>query len=75
MNLLSERGSVCLQEGVHVFPAVEVTDSANLGVNDGLGSVSSPIPKNETLNVSCLDLAAMVDDLAGWRDHDLSRVQ
>lgn len=75
MDLFSERGGVCLQEWIHVLPAVEMADAANLGVHDGDGGVAGSVAKDETLNVRGLDLAAVVDDLARWRDHDLRGVQ
>lgn len=64
-----------LQEGVHVLPTVEVTDTADLSVHDGLGGVTSAVAEDEALDVGGLDLAAVVYDVASWVDHDLSGVQ
>lgn len=75
MDLLSERGGVRLEEGVHVFPAVEVADAADLGLHDGLGGVAGAVTEDEALNVSSTDLTAVVDNITGRADHDLGGVQ
>lgn len=75
VDLLALRNGVCLEEGVHVLPAVEVANSANLGVHDHVGGVTSTVAEDETLNVCGADLAAVVDDVAGRVDHDLGGVE
>lgn len=75
MDLLAERGGVGLEEGVHVLPAVEVANTANLGFHHRLGGVTGAVTEDQTLDVSSADLAAVVDDIAGRADHDLSGVQ
>ena len=53
-----------LEEGVHVLPAVELADAANLGLGDGLEGVAGAVAVDELLDVGGLDLAAVVDDIA-----------
>lgn len=64
-----------LEEGVHVLPAVELADAANLGLGDGLEGIAGAVAVDELLDVGGLDLAAVVDDLAGWADEHLGQVQ
>jgi hypothetical protein len=64
-----------LEEGVHVLPAVELADAANIGLGDGLEGVAGAVAVDELLDVGRLDLAAVVDDLAGRADENLGQVQ
>ena len=75
VDLLAEGGGVRLEEGVHVLPAVEVANTTNLGLHHRLGCIAGAITEDQTLDVSGADLAAVVDDIAGWGDHNLSGVQ
>lgn len=75
MNLLAKRDGVCLQERVHVLPAVQLSNPANLCIDDHRRSIAGPIAKHKTLNMRSPDLTTMVDELARWVDHDLRSVQ
>lgn len=75
VNLLTERGGISLQERVHVLPTVQVSNAADLGLHHGLGSVASAVSENKALDVGGLDLAAVVDDIASWCDHNLGGIQ
>lgn len=75
MDLLRERRSVSLQEGIHILPVVQVSDTSDFSVNHRLSNITSAIAKDEALDVRGLDLAAMVDDISRQVDHGLSGVQ
>jgi hypothetical protein len=75
MNLFAERNGVTLQEWVHVLPAVQLTNAANLRVDDHGSGIPRAIAEDETLHVSRTDLAAVVDDGAPRVDEDLRDVQ
>ena len=61
VDLLALGDGVRLEEGVHVFPAVEVADAANLGIHHHVGGVAGAVTEDETLDVGGADLAAVVD--------------
>lgn len=75
VDLLTQGGSVSLHEGVHVLPAVKVADATDISLHDRLGGVAGSIAKDETLDVGGADLATVVDDVAGRRNHDLGGVE
>lgn len=52
-----------------------MSDSPNLSIDNRLGSITRPVAKNKTFNVSSLDFATVVDYFASWRDHDLRRIK
>lgn len=61
VDLLALRDGVRLEEGVHVLPAVEVADAANLGIHHHVGGVAGAVTEDETLDVGGANLAAVVD--------------
>lgn len=73
--LLPKTGRIGLQKGVHVLPAVQLSNPSNISVNDGLKGVSSPIAEDELLNMRWLDLSSMVEDISRWSDEYLSKMQ
>lgn len=75
VDLLALRDVERLEEGVHVLPAVELANAANLGLRDRHEGVAGAITVDELLNVGGLDLAAVVDDGAGRVDEDLSEIE
>ncbi|KAI6752059.1 hypothetical protein HG531_006755 [Fusarium graminearum] len=75
VNLLTSRDVERLEEGVHVLPAVELTNTANLSLTDRHESVASSITVDELLDVSGLDLAAVVDDSTVRTDQNLGQVE
>lgn len=75
VDLFAQRGRIRLHERVHVFPAVEVADAADLGLRDRFGSVTGAIPEDQTLDVSGANLPSMVEDIACGRNENLRRVQ
>lgn len=75
VDLLSKRCSVGLHEWVHVLPAVQVSNAADLSVHNRFGGVTRSIAKYKTLDVSSADLASMIDDLSGWVYHNLGGIQ
>ena len=44
--LLSKTGRIRLQEGVHVLPAVQLSDPTDISVNDRFKAISSPIAED-----------------------------
>lgn len=63
-----------LEEWVHVLPAVELSQPAELRFGDGLEGVTGAIAVDELLNVGGLDLAAVVNDVALRVDEALGDV-
>lgn len=63
------------EERVHVFPAVELAETAEFGLCDGLECIACAIAVDEFLNVCGLDFAAVVDDFASGIDQGLRQVQ
>ena len=63
VHLLTKRGRVALHERVHVLPAVEVSDPADLSLDNRLSSIAGAVSKHETLDVRGADLAAVVEDI------------
>jgi hypothetical protein len=74
VNLLAERHVERLEERVHVLPAVQLAEAAELGGDDRLECVTGAVTIDELLDVSGLDLAAVVDDLSRGVDESLSEV-
>ena len=75
MDLLALRDIERLEEGVHVLPAVELTEATKFGLSDRLESIAGTITVDELLNMSRLDLSAVVNDLARWIDQGLGKVE
>lgn len=75
VDLLALGDGVGLEERVHVLPAVEVADAADLGIHDHVGGVAGAVAEDEALNVSGADLAAVVNDVACRVDHNLGGVE
>jgi len=50
------------EEGVHVFPAVELTQATEFGGGYGFEGVACAVAVDELLDVCGLDFAAVVDD-------------
>lgn len=75
VDLLSLAHVQGLEEGVHVFPAVELAQPSELGLGDRLESVAGAITVDELLDVGGLDLATVVDDVSLWVDESLGEVQ
>lgn len=71
VDLLAHGDVEGLQERVHVLPAVELAEAAELRGHHGLEGVAGPVAVDELLDVRGLDFAAVVEDFAGWRDEDL----
>lgn len=63
-----------LQEWVHVFPAVQLTNSSDICLNDTLECVACTITVDKLLYVSRLDLSAVVEDLSSRGDENLGNV-
>ena len=61
MDLLALGYVERFEERVHVFPAVELAETAEFGLCDGLERVACAIAVDEFLNVCGLDFAAVVD--------------
>lgn len=74
MDLLSHGDVERLEEGIHVLPAVELAETAEVGVDDGQEGVAVAVAVDELLNVCGLDLASVVEDIASGRDEDLREV-
>lgn len=70
VNILSVL--VVAQQRLAVLPAVEATNLAKRRRHDTLERVGLAITKICTLDVSGLDLAAVVDDGACWIDEGLT---
>jgi hypothetical protein len=64
-----------LQERVHVLPAVELPEATQLCLGDTLEGVAGTIAVDKFLDVSRLDLAAVVDDFTGRVDESLGKVE
>lgn len=75
VNLLSSRDVKALEERVHVLPAVKLTDAANAGLADRLEGVTGAVTVDKLLDVSGLDLASVVNDVAIRGDEDLREVK
>lgn len=75
MNLLAKRRSICLEKRIHILPAIELPDAANLRLDDRLRRVASPVAKDEALDMRRLDLAAVIEDIARRGDQHLRDVQ
>lgn len=75
MDLLTLRDVERLEEGVHVLPAVQLTETTKFSLSDRLESITSTITVDQFLNMGRLDLSAVVDDLACWVNQSLSEVQ
>ncbi len=75
VNLLAQRHRQALEERVHVLPAVQLADTANLGVGYGDEGVAGTIPVYEFLYMGGLDLSAMIDDVAIGIDQGLGEIQ
>ena len=63
-----------LHERIHVLQAVELAQTANVGVGNGHELVSRTISVDKPFDMARLDLAAVVDNLSSGRDQDLSKV-
>lgn len=59
----------------YVFPAVEVAQVADLGLDNIDQRVARALAKYKLLNVRRLDLASVVDDIAIGVDDDLGNVK
>lgn len=75
MDLLALGYVERFEERVHVFPAVELAETAEFGLCDGLECIACAIAVDEFLNVCGLDFAAVVDDFASGIDQGLRQVQ
>jgi len=64
VNLLSFGHIERFEEGVHVFPAVELAQATEFSLRDGFEGIASAVTVDELLDVCGLDLAAVVDDFA-----------
>lgn len=64
VNLLALGNVERLQEGVHVLPAVELAEAAELSLCNGHKGVAGTVTIDELLNVGGFDLATVVDHLA-----------
>lgn len=62
---------IVAQEGLRVFPAIEATDVADGSGDDGLEGFGLAVTPVSALDVSGLDLTAMVDDCTGVIDEGL----
>jgi hypothetical protein len=74
VNLFAKRHIERLEERVHVLPAVQLAEAAELGGDDRLESVAGAVTVDELLDMSGLDLAAVVDDLSRGVDESLGEV-
>jgi hypothetical protein len=72
--LFAKRHIERLEERVHVLPAVQLAEAAELGGDDRLECVAGAVTVDELLDVSGLDLAAVVDDLSRGVDESLGEV-
>lgn len=75
VDLLAHRDVERLEEGVHVLPAVELTEAAELGRGDRHEGVTRAVAVDELLDMGGLDLAAVVDDLTTGIDQSLRQVK
>jgi hypothetical protein len=75
VNLLTSRDVERLEEGVHVLPAVKLSNTTDVSLADGHEGVAGAISVDELLNVSRLDLATEVDDGTVGADEGLSEVE
>jgi hypothetical protein len=57
------------------FPAIQLSDTSDVGVDNRLQRVSCSVSKDEFLHVSRLDLASVVEDFPSRTDEDLSEMQ
>ena len=64
VDLLSFGHIERFEEGVHVFPAVELAQATEFSLRDGFEGIASAVTVDELLDVCGLDLAAVVDDFA-----------
>jgi hypothetical protein len=75
VNLLALGDIEGFQEGVHILPAVELSQTSELCLGDTLESVACAIAVDELLDMSRLDFAAVVDDFTGRVDQSLGKVK
>lgn len=75
VDLLSFGHVEGFEEGVHVFPAVELAEATEFSLRDGLEGVACAIAVDEFLDVRGLDFAAVVDDFTGGIDQGLREVE
>lgn len=75
MDLFATRGTERLHERVHVLPAVELTDAADISLGDRLGRVAGAVAEDQSLDMGGADLAAVVDDITRRGDEHLGRVE
>lgn len=75
VDLLTSRDVERLEERVHVLPAVQLTDTADVSLADGHEGVARAITVDKLLDMSRLDLATVVDHIAIRTDEDLREVE
>ena len=75
MDLFTSGHVERLEEGVHVFPAVELTETTELSRHNREESVPGAVTVDKLFNVCRLDLAAVVDDFTIGIDERLRNVE
>lgn len=74
VDLLATSGVQGLEERVHVLPAVELAETADIGICNGHENVTCAIAIDEPFGVAWLYLAAMVDNVSIRRYQHLCKV-
>ena len=71
MDLLATGNVQGLEEGVHVLPAVELAETADIGICNGHEGITCAIVVDKLLDVARLDLASVVNNVSSRRYHYL----
>ena len=73
--MLPKAGCVRVQKGIHVLPAVQLSNPSNVSINNRLEGVPSPIAEDELFDMRWLDLLSVIEYVPRWSNKDLSEMQ
>ena len=75
VDLFSQADRVRFEERIHILPAIQLSDSSDLCIDDHARRIPRSVPEDQALDVSSSDLAAMVDYIPSRINQNLTGIQ